>query len=236
MDMDPYKRLGVPRSATPGEIHEAYRNLLRVYHPDIHRGDPSVASEETRALNEAYHTLKDPLRRREYDEGHPPPPKGKSRPKMETIPPPGRTRTAGGSTPAGHERPSQLVEDPLALTEEMMDDLDGWVHDPVCPVCGTESHALVAHCKSCASPLIPRSRSVSSETMDGWVHLSRCPSCKHRTDAIRPLCGNCGTRLPIQQSDFFGVKVPLALNTCRKCRYWVDPRTRRCLACGALLL
>ncbi|MDE1819286.1 MAG: DnaJ domain-containing protein [Euryarchaeota archaeon] len=65
--VDHYRVLGVDRSAGPEELRRAYRRLLRRYHPDVYQGDRRVAEANTRQLREAYETLNDPVRRREYD-------------------------------------------------------------------------------------------------------------------------------------------------------------------------
>jgi len=39
MPRDPYKTLGVPRSATEDDIKKACRKLARKYHPDRNPGD-----------------------------------------------------------------------------------------------------------------------------------------------------------------------------------------------------
>jgi hypothetical protein len=62
---DLYALLGVNRTATSNEIKSAYRRLARKYHPDIN-SDPTAQSKFTQ-INEAYHTLIDPDRRRTYD-------------------------------------------------------------------------------------------------------------------------------------------------------------------------
>lgn len=62
---DLYTVLGVNRTATANEIKSAYRRLARRYHPDINP-DPA-ASTKFAQINEAYHTLIDPDRRRSYD-------------------------------------------------------------------------------------------------------------------------------------------------------------------------
>jgi len=42
MSEDFYKALGVPRDATPDDIHKAYRSLARKYHPDLNPDDDSA--------------------------------------------------------------------------------------------------------------------------------------------------------------------------------------------------
>lgn len=62
---DYYAILGVSRNTTTEQIKEAYRRLVKKYHPDRH---PSPEAEEMlKLINEAYHVLSDPVRRAEYD-------------------------------------------------------------------------------------------------------------------------------------------------------------------------
>ena len=65
MQQDCYSILGVPRTASPGEIRAAYRRLARLYHPDLNSG--SEAEGRMQQINDAYATLSDPDRRRQYD-------------------------------------------------------------------------------------------------------------------------------------------------------------------------
>lgn len=58
-----YQILGIKKTATIGEIKVAYRKLIAKTHPDKNdNGD-----NEAWRINLAYHTLKDPKRRAEYD-------------------------------------------------------------------------------------------------------------------------------------------------------------------------
>ncbi len=63
--MDYYKVLGIDENASETEIKKAYRSLSYKYHPD-QNPDP-VAGEKMREINEAYETLRDQDKRRQYD-------------------------------------------------------------------------------------------------------------------------------------------------------------------------
>ena len=55
-DTGPYEMLGVPTTATPDEIHEAYLKQAKRYHPDQHAED-LAATERLKAINGAYEAL-----------------------------------------------------------------------------------------------------------------------------------------------------------------------------------
>ncbi|RME92672.1 MAG: molecular chaperone DnaJ [Candidatus Hydrogenedentota bacterium] len=67
---DYYEVLGVSKNATLDEIKKAYRKLALKYHPDKNKND-KAAEEKFKEATEAYEVLRDPEKRKLYDQfGH----------------------------------------------------------------------------------------------------------------------------------------------------------------------
>ena len=64
---DFYAVLGVPASASQDEIKKQYRKLAAKHHPDKNPNDPKAA-DTFKAISEAYQTLGDPEKRKQYDQ------------------------------------------------------------------------------------------------------------------------------------------------------------------------
>lgn len=64
---DYYKTLGVSKTASQDEIKKAYRKLALKYHPDKTKGDKQ-SEEKFKEVSEAYEVLKDPEKRKKYDQ------------------------------------------------------------------------------------------------------------------------------------------------------------------------
>ena len=64
---DHYVVLGVPRNADQELIKATYKALLKIYHPDVFKGDKKFATEQLKKINIAYEILSDPKKRKNYD-------------------------------------------------------------------------------------------------------------------------------------------------------------------------
>jgi preprotein translocase subunit Sec63 len=63
-----YDVLGIEFDASPDEVKEAGRKLLKFYHPDKNINNPDYDSEKFYQVYEAYETLGDEDRRKIYNE------------------------------------------------------------------------------------------------------------------------------------------------------------------------
>ncbi len=64
---DYYQVLGVGRNASQEDISKAFKKLARKYHPDLNPDKPE-AEKRFKEANEAYEVLKDPEKRKLYDQ------------------------------------------------------------------------------------------------------------------------------------------------------------------------
>ncbi len=83
VDVNPYEILGVKPTATQAQIHQAYRRLVKRYHPDV---NPNLGDrEQIVRLNLAYETLSDPDGRRVCDRQFYDPPASQPRQKQRSA-------------------------------------------------------------------------------------------------------------------------------------------------------
>jgi curved DNA-binding protein len=66
-DRDLYEILGVPRTASAGDVKKAYRRLAKQYHPDVNP-ENKAAEEKFKEVTAAFEVLSDEKRRKLYDE------------------------------------------------------------------------------------------------------------------------------------------------------------------------
>lgn len=67
---DYYQLLGIPSTVSTSEVREAYKKAALSTHPDrfpVNSREAGIATQRFQEVNDAYYTLGDPDRRREYD-------------------------------------------------------------------------------------------------------------------------------------------------------------------------
>lgn len=65
--MNHYETLGIPKTASQSEIKEAYKALVKKYHPDIYTGDKAFAEKKIKEINNAYDVLSNYAEKQKYD-------------------------------------------------------------------------------------------------------------------------------------------------------------------------
>ena len=119
---DYYATLGVKKDASQEEIQKAYRKLARKFHPDVNKAPESEV--KFKEIGEAYEVLKDPDKRKRYDQfgsnwnrtGGPPPgspevgaatPRRRSRSRSKRPSAAGRARSPSRIPTPASARPSR---------------------------------------------------------------------------------------------------------------------------------
>jgi molecular chaperone DnaJ len=211
-DRDLYSVLGVSRKASPEEIKKAYRKLAREYHPDRNPGDQQ-AEERFKEVQEAYDTLADPEKRKQYDAGG----------MFSGFGPRGFGgggftsdlgdifSTVFGRRAGAREAPvrGRDLETEVRLSfEQAMEGAEVRVTVPkraACATCGGSG------AKPGTSPTVcPRcgGRGIDSESQ-GFFSISQpCPRCGGRGEVIESPCETCGGSGLTMQRKRYRVKVP----------------------------
>jgi molecular chaperone DnaJ len=217
---DLYATLGVPKNASDEEITTAYRRLARQHHPDA---NPEAGADAFAGLTDAYDVLRDPQRRRTYDDTRRARTRAADAATGVRIPvhhaTPGRARRRTGGPDAAHEpAPSDEIE--LALTfDQAALGTTAVVHvgaELPCSSCGG-SGASVSGPPACP---VCHGTGATARTSGGITIRAQCPRCQGAKwfPAACSRCGGIGTesadrgitvRVPPGVEDGTRLRVPL---------------------------
>lgn len=174
---DLYLTLGVPAGATGDEITRAYRRLAREHHPDA---NPDAEADRFAGLTDAYDILRDPDRRRAYDDTRTTRARAARAASGMRIP-----VHHVGATPAGATR----SEVEVALTFEQAA-LGTTVVVPIrtrqpCPDCGGSGRGPAMACPSC------RGQGATVRQSGGITIRTSCDRCRGTGAQPAPACVRC---------------------------------------------
>jgi molecular chaperone DnaJ len=211
---DLYTVLGVSRKASADEIKKAYRKLARKYHPDRNPGDEQ-AEESFKEVQQAYDTLSDPEKRRQYDAGGMFSGFGQRGPGAAGG---GFTSDLGdifstffgrrGGARAEPMRGRDLETEVRLSFQQAMEGAEVSVtvaKQATCTTCkgsGAKPGTSPSVCPRCGG------RGVDSESQ-GFFSISQpCPSCGGSGEVIEHPCESCGGSGLTMQRKRYRVKVP----------------------------
>ncbi|NPV57878.1 MAG: molecular chaperone DnaJ [Anaerolineae bacterium] len=200
---DYYEILGVPRSATPDELKNAFRNLARQYHPDVNKS--SDAEERFKEINEAYAVLSDPEKRAAYDRyGHAGLNGMGGVPDFTTIDFSDLFEGLfgfGGGTRRSRNAPRRGADLSQTISLEFNEAVFGIekeieiTRDEVCSTCrgsGAEPGTSPSRCSSCNGR--GEVRQVRQTFLGSMVQVTTCPTCGGKGEVITSPCKTCKGR------------------------------------------
>lgn len=219
---DYYEVLGIGRDAAANEIKSNYRKLAMKYHPDRNPGD-KVAEDRFKEAAEAYEVLRDPEKRRLYDQyGH----QGLEGAGFSGV---GGFEDIfsnfgdifeeffgfGGRRGAGRKRAHrgadlrydmELSFLEAAFGTETQITVDKMASCPSCAGSGCEPGTSPEVCRQCGgSGQISRSQGF-------FTVRTTCPHCRGKGQSIQHPCGNCRGNGKIRISKKVAVKIPAGVD------------------------
>jgi molecular chaperone DnaJ len=216
---DFYEVLGVDRKATDEEIKKAYRKLARENHPDRNPDDPA-AEERFKEIQEAYATLSDPEKRKQYDAGGMFAGFGR---RGGGAPGGGFTADLGdifstffrrGGGPGGQEqmRGRDLETEVHLGFEQAMEGAELSVTVPKQATCKTCSGTGA---KPGTGPIVcPRcgGRGIDAESQGLFSISQPCPRCGGAGEVIEEPCATCGGSGLTAQRKRYRVRIPAGVH------------------------
>ena len=221
---DYYEVLGVSKSATADEIKKAYRRLAMKYHPDRNKGDDDGAEAKFKEAQEAYEVLKDPDKRRTFDQfghdglrGGPGGPGGFSTEGFSDIFGDvfgdifgGGGRRAGGGPQVfrgadlGYELKLDLEK--AVAGDNVTIDVPTQVTCDTCKGSGAKKGSEPVKCSTCSG--------VGQVRMQqGFFSIQQtCPACKGAGTTIADPCSDCHGRGRVRKTRTLSVKVPAGVD------------------------
>ena len=204
---DPYSTLGVGDDASDDEITRAYRRLARHQHPDT---NPDAIDGDFAGLTDAYDVLRDPDRRRRYDQtrdarADAARDAAATRVPVRTIRPDQQPPTYGRRGPSARaaEVDLELTFDQAALGTTATITLPG---EATCPTCaGRGTTPATRGCPDCGGAGATARRS------GGIAIRTTCPSCDGTGQGQPARCGTCGGRGTTSTTRELTVRVPAGI-------------------------
>uniref|UniRef100_A0A673KZ28 DnaJ homolog subfamily A member 3, mitochondrial n=1 Tax=Sinocyclocheilus rhinocerous TaxID=307959 RepID=A0A673KZ28_9TELE len=220
---DYYDVLGVPRTASQKEIKKAYYQLAKKYHPDTNPDGPD-AKEKFAKLAEAYETLSDELKRKQYDTYGSAGPGGSGAGQQQywrggaTVDPEELFRKIFGEFAGGRgfgDLNSMFEQAPEFVMELTFSQAAKGVNkeitvniDDACPRCDGKAHepgTKVSHCHYC------NGTGIESINTGPFMMRSTCRRCGGRGSIIITPCIMCRGTGQTKQKQTVMVPVPAGI-------------------------
>jgi molecular chaperone DnaJ len=220
---DLYEVLGVSKNASDDEIKKSYRELARKWHPDRNHDDPD-AEERFKEVQQAYDTLSDADKRKEYDSGGMFGGFGGGGPGARGFPGGGFasdlggifstifTRGGGGPGAGPAQRGRDLEAEVRLSFDQAMGGAQITVSVPTtetCPTCsgsGAKPGTSPRVCPRCGG------RGVDSESQGFFSIQQPCPECGGQGQIIDDPCETCAGAGITEQTKRYRVNVPAGVH------------------------